>query len=51
PDGKNEVEFQNLGATSTIAYTIVWGIFIGHPGQRILVEWDAVFNSNYPWRC
>jgi hypothetical protein len=49
PDGQNEVEFQNLGATNTIAYTIVWGIFGGPPGQRELVEWDMVFNSNYPW--
>jgi len=49
PDGKNEVEFANLGATDTIAYTIVWGIFSGPPSQRELVEWDAVFNSDYPW--
>ena len=49
PDGKNEVEFQNLGATNTIAYTIVWGFFSGPPPFRELVEWDAVFNSNYPW--
>jgi hypothetical protein len=49
PDGKNEVELQNLGATSTIAYTIVWGIFSGPPRGRELVEWDAVFNSDYPW--
>lgn len=49
PDGKNEVEFQNLGQTNTIAYTIVWGIFSGPPGQRELVEWDAVFNSAYAW--
>ena len=49
PDGKNEVEFANLGATDTIAYTIVWGIFYGPPRGRELVEWDAVFNSDYPW--
>ncbi len=47
PDGKNEVEFANLGRTSTIAYTVVWGIFYGPPGQRELVEWDAVFNTAY----
>ena len=47
PDGKNEVMFDNLGATSTIAYTITWGIFSGPPSQRELVEWDAVFNSDY----
>ena len=49
PDGKNEVEFANLGETSTIAYTIVWGIFYGPPNQRELVEWDAVFNTAYPF--
>lgn len=47
PDGKNEVMFENLGATNTIAYTIVWGIFRGPPSQRELVEWDAVFNTAY----
>ncbi len=49
PDGQNEVMFENLGASSTIAYTIVWGIFSGPPRARELVEWDAVFNSNYSW--
>ncbi len=49
PDNKNEVMFEDLGATSTIAYTIVWGIFSGPPSGRELVEWDAVFNSNYDW--
>lgn len=47
PDGKNEVMFENLGSTSTIAYAIVWGIFFGPPNQRELVEWDVVFNSDY----
>lgn len=47
PDGKNEVEFQNLGESNTIAYTIVWGVFAGPPSGRKLVEWDAVFNSSY----
>ena len=47
PDNKNEVMFENLGSTSTIAYTITWGIFGGPPSQRELVEWDAVFNSDY----
>jgi len=47
PDGQNEVEFENLGATNTIAYTVVWGIFSGPPFLRKLVEWDAVFNTAY----
>jgi len=49
PDNKNEVMFENLGSTNTIAYTITWGIFFGPPSQRELVEWDAVFNSDYPF--
>ena len=49
PDNKNEVMCENLGPTSTIAYTSVWGIFSGPPSQRVLVEWDAVFNSDYPF--
>jgi len=47
PDGNNEVMFENLGETGSIAYTIVWGVFSGPPSGRKLVEWDAVFNSNY----
>jgi len=47
PDGKNEVQFLNLGESNTIAFTIVWGIFRGPPSGRELVEWDAVFNDNY----
>ena len=49
PDGKNEVMFEDLGTTNTIAYTIVWGVFGGPPQGRKLVEWDAVFNSDYDW--
>jgi hypothetical protein len=49
PDGKNEAELANLGSTNTIAYTITWGIFSGPPSQRELVEWDMVFNTNYPF--
>jgi len=47
PDGKNEVEFQDLGPTNTIAFTVVWGIFSAPPPFNELVEWDAVFNTAY----
>ena len=47
PDGKNEVEFADLGPSNTIAYTIVWGTFTGSPASRELVEWDMVFNADY----
>lgn len=49
PDNKNEVLFKNLGPTNTIAYTIVWGRFSGPPKTRELVEWDMVFNEDFPW--
>jgi len=47
PDGKNEVEFADLGAGNTVAVTITWGIFRGNPANRRLVEWDATFNNQY----
>ena len=49
PDGKNEVLFNNLGATSTVAYTIIWGVLSGPLNQRKITEWDTVFNSGYSW--
>lgn len=49
PDGKNEVDFDDLGAGGTIGVTIVWGIFIGPPSGRKLVEWDTSFNNQYPF--
>jgi len=48
-DGKNEIMFEDLGETNTIAFTIVWGLFGGPPFARELVEWDMVFNDNYVW--
>ena len=47
PDDKNEVMFEYLGSTGTIAYAVVWGIFYGPPSQRELIEWDVVFNNYY----
>ena len=49
PDGKNEVMLENLGSTNTIAYAVVWGVFYGPIKQREIVEWDIVFNSNFPF--
>ena len=48
-DGLNAVYFGPLADNSTIAVTIVWGIFSGPTFNRKLVEWDQVFNTNYPW--
>ena len=49
PDNRNEVYFDDLGESNTIAFTVVWGIFKGSPFNRELVEWDMVFNDNYVW--
>ena len=50
PDGQNEVYFAPISDSSTIAVTIVWGIFGGPTFQRKLVEWDQVFDDNkFDW--
>lgn len=50
PDGKNEVMFGNVSSAGAIAVTIVWGVFIGPPSQRALVEWDMVFDqTDFDW--
>ena len=49
PDDKNEVMFGSISG-SAIAVTIVWGIFIGPPGQREIVEYDVVFDDpDFVW--
>ena len=47
PDGKNEVDFDDLGTEGTVAVTITWIILRGPPGERELIEWDTSFNNNY----
>ena len=42
PDGKNEFLFADIDSQGSIAMTIVWGIFLGPPRGRELVEWDMV---------
>lgn len=50
PDGKNEVMFGEISSPGTIAVTIVWGIFGGPPPQRMLVEWDQIYNQkDFAW--
>lgn len=50
PDGKNEVMFGEISSSGTIAVTIVWGIFSGPPPQRMLVEWDQIYNQkDFAW--
>ena len=49
-DGANEVYFDTISDSNTIAVTIIWGIFSGPPQGRELVEWDQVYNTDYAWR-
>lgn len=50
PDGTNEVYFGDVGSAGSIAVTIVWGIFFGPPSQRVLVEWDQVYDQvDFDW--
>ena len=50
PDGINEVYFGTIVDSNTIAVTIVWGVFSGPVNQRVLVEWDQVFDSDtFDW--
>ncbi len=49
PDGVNEVYFSDTELDArTVAVTIVWGVFLGAPSARELVEWDMVFNDALP---
>ena len=45
PDNKNEIFFGSIAEPGVIASTIVWGIFIGPPSGRKLVEFDVVFDD------
>lgn len=45
PDGKNEVLFGNIASPGAVAVTIVWGIFGGPTRNRVLTEWDQVYDD------
>lgn len=50
PDGKNEVYFANIANEGVIGITIVWGVFDGNPSNRVLVEWDQVYDDfDFNW--
>jgi len=50
PDGFNEVYFADISGENSIAVTIVWGVFDGPPGKRVLVEWDQVYDDvTFDW--
>lgn len=50
PDGANEVLFGDAGGASTIAVTIVWGVFSGPSQFRYLAEWDQIYDDHaFDW--
>ncbi len=50
PDNKNEVYFADVDSPGAIAITIVWGRFSGPISQRVLVEWDQVYDDvDFDW--
>jgi len=50
PDNQNEVYFADVSQSGAIAVTIVWGIFSGPIANRILVEWDQVYDDfDFDW--
>lgn len=50
PDGQNEVYFGSIEDNGAIAITIVWGVFGGAPKNRVLVEWDQVYDEvDFAW--
>lgn len=44
-DFKNNIQFVNLGSSSTVAQTITWA----YRGSGEAVESDAQYNTYYPW--
>lgn len=50
PDNQNEVYFADIDSPGAIGITIVWGVFRGAPNQRVLVEWDQVYDDyDFAW--
>ncbi len=48
-DGRNELVFGNYPDPDVIAVSIVWGYFSGPPKQRMIVEFDIMFDIDYTW--
>lgn len=49
-DNKNEVYFADVANSGAIAITIVWGRFSGPVSQKVLVEWDQVYDDvDFDW--
>ncbi|MFC1609189.1 matrixin family metalloprotease [Patescibacteria group bacterium] len=49
-DSKNAVYFASIADSNAIAVTYIWGIFGGSPKNRVLVEWDQVYDDvKFAW--
>ena len=48
-DGRNELVFGDYPQEGVIAVCIVWGYFSGPPKQRMIVEFDIIFDTDYIW--
>ncbi|UCD07610.1 MAG: matrixin family metalloprotease, partial [Candidatus Aenigmatarchaeota archaeon] len=49
PDGRNEMVFGDYPQSGVIAVTIIWGYFYGPPGQREIIEFDILFDTDFTW--
>lgn len=49
PDGRNELLFGDYPQDGVIAVAIVWGYFTGPPGQRKIIEFDILFDTDFTW--
>lgn len=49
PDGRNESVFADYDEPGVIAVTVIWGYFIGKPSNRRIVEFDILFDTDWPW--
>jgi hypothetical protein len=48
-DGRNEMSFGDYAQDGVIAVCYTWGIFGGPPGQRAIVEFDILFDTDFTW--
>jgi hypothetical protein len=48
-DGTNELVFGNYPEANVIAVAYTWGYFNGKPSTRKIVEFDIMFDTDFPW--
>lgn len=48
-DNKNEVAFGKIQSPGAIAVTYIWGNFGGKVSQKVLVEWDQAYSTDFSW--